>query len=381
MSHPCQSALLNELVLTSETGCSLEPPPYADVQALDPLGVDEFMARLPRFTALRQLDIILSRLTTIVSQFDVAMLHNIPMCFAVLRDLDFIISSAHALERASYKRVTGLEGLLEVLGRATDHSPRGCNFTYGLFNPSNNRMRTFTGSDEERTFICAVQSGTRCLDDALVTLRDLAVSRIDSADFVSLISKLESQFELMVSAVVDVFRRVPPEVFSGRIVKFFDPLDVNGKSYQGITGAQVQNIGIDFILYGVEIRDQTYVDYACRNLSAMLPFQKAVISQALTWLDHASLLTRISTEISARKVDAARAEESLAYLDRFLTKILSFRAAHRRLASLNLPLRPIERGSGGHSLELLDYLIERTQEARSRVRAMRAQVHGGPNIL
>jgi hypothetical protein len=353
----------------------LDRPPYAATQVLDPLNVDDFMQHLPNLTDSGQLDAILDKLALIVKHFDKAIYDSIPHSFAALRDFDFLISSANIITIHSHKHVQGLESILETLGISADHNPRGCNFTYGLFNPVDSRIRTFTGLSEESTFIHAIQQGTRNLDDALLTLSQLSTVPIDSEDFEFLTAEFTGQFDSMIPAVVQVLKTVTAEVFSHKIVKFFIPLDINGKTYPGITGAQAQNIGIDFIIFGVDLREEPYISYISENLAAMLPFHKLVIDQTLQQLQHTSLLSKIYRDLESRdKINSIQATRSLDALQYFLQRVLSFRMVHRRLAAKSLPLRKVESGSGGYNLDLLDYLIFRTREAKHSIDEIKARL-------
>jgi len=362
-------------VLTKNCGSEVDPPVYADVQMLDPLNIDSFMKVLPDITRSKRMDLILNELKDIVIYFDNHIYDSVPHAFAALRDLDFIITSIHTIEANSYKKVRGLEEILEALGHTTNHSPRGCNFTYGLFNPQNDRMRTFTGLNEERRFIHAVHEGTKSLDESLLTLQELSILPIDSERFEILARTLTAQFDSMVPAVVDVMKSVPPEVFSLQIVTFFVALDVSGKLYTGITGAQIQNVAIDFLLYGVDLQDQRYLSYASRNLAAMLPFQKAIVYKTLQKLQCRSLLSKLDDDtLEGSLVNTDQAIKSLDSLQYFLKRILSFRWVHRKLAITNLPLRGTERGSGGYTLDFLEYLIYRTQEAVQHVEELQNRI-------
>jgi len=350
-------------------------PPYTESQALDPLGVDRFMQILPDLTRSGQLDVILNKLRFITENFDQSNCASIPHCFAALRDFDFLITSAHVLGANSYKGIQRLQEILEVLGRLTDHNPRGCNFTYGLFNPEDDRMRTFTGLNEERIFIHAIQKGTKGLDDSLLTLKRLSMVRVDSRDFEYLTDEITIQFAPMLPAVVEVLRKITPEVFSRQIVRFFVPLDINGKTYPGITGAQIQNVCIDLIVYGANSYSEQYYSYAARSLASMLPFQQSITRQILQQLQQTSLLNKIERDIAlCENIDSAQAITSLNSLQRFLRKILRFRWAHRRLAQKNLPLRKKELGSGGYALDLLDDLIQITRIASLRIDQVKADL-------
>jgi Domain of unknown function (DUF1864) len=354
------------------------PPPYEAVRALDPFGLDRFLEVLPVLTEERRLEPVLVVLTRAVHAADAAVLRRPEVAIAALRDLDFLINSAHRVSPGSYKRVPGLEPLLDDLGRWADHAPRGCNLTYGLLNPSDDRMRRFTTTVEETRFIHAIQEGARHLDHILLALDAMAASRVDDTVFAGHAARLAGWFDGMAAANKAVLRTMPPEVFARRIVVFFGPLDISGRTYPGITGAQTQNCAIDYLLFGAGSSDPTYLDYARRSLAALSPFHRRLLRGGLECLGGASLLGRIEADLRRGDLDAVTAAASLRHLDRFVTAILSFRAVHRRLAVANLPMRPTPKGSGGFDVGLLDLLIRQTCDARARVRTMHASMSVTP---
>jgi hypothetical protein len=346
------------------------PPPYQAVQALDPFSMDRFLTILPELTQSGRLGRILEMLNEAVCHADADTLrHPIP-AIAALRDLDFLISSAHHISTGSYKEVFGLEMLLEDLGRWADHTPRGCNFTYGLCNPADDRMRRFTTTDEEPHFIRAIQTGTGQLDKILLALDAMTAMRIDDTSFLANASQLAAWFSHMTRANTAMLRIMPPAVFTRQIVVFFGPLDINGRTYPGITGAQNHNCAIDYLLFGADASNPTYLEYASGNLVALRPFHKRLLRGSLTRLEEESLIGRIAADLRRKDLDVEVATASLRHLDQFLTAILSFRAVHRRLAVAQLPMRREQKGSGGFDLALLDLLIHYTREARTRVRTM-----------
>jgi Domain of unknown function (DUF1864) len=350
------------------------PPPYEAVQALDPLGLDRFLKALPELTENGRLEPILTMLTRAVHGADATALRKPEVAIAALRDLDFLISSAHRIAPGSYKRVTGLELLLDDLGRWADHTPRGCNFTYSLCNPPGERMRRFTTSGEETRFIHAIQEGTGDLDKILVALDTMTGRPVDDIAFTATASLLAGWFDHMATASRSMMRSMPPDVFNRRIVVFFGALDINGRSYPGITGAQTHNCAIDYLLFGADSSDPAYLDYATSNLAALSPFHRCLLRGGLERLGGTSLLGRIGADLRRGDLDRSTTAASLQHLDRFVTAILSFRAVHRRLALAQLTIRPSGKGSGGFDLALLDLLIRYTRDARDRVRAMQASV-------
>lgn len=339
-------------------------------QDADPLGLDSFFRRRGAVVEHR-LDELMDALTTVAREAGGQALTSAE-ALAALRDLDFLLCAVELAEPLGYKRVPGLETLLQELGSTAGHIPRGSVLTYGLCNPLDERMRLFTGRGEERSFVTELAAGMRGLDTVLRGLVALADHPVDSPDAVAAARRLEAAWEPMIKAAVAMLRTMPPEVFSGEIVSCFVPLDIGGASYQGVTGAQTLNVTIDYLLWGVECQDGTYRAYAQANLGEQLPPHRELVAHAVDRTGGASILTHIEHQLAGRAVqDHAAAEAVLHHLESLLRRIGTFRTVHRRLADLNLPLRPTPTGSGGHTVALLEVLASSTLQARERARTLR----------
>lgn len=339
-------------------------------QELDPLGLDSFFRRCGAVVRQR-LDSLLGALTAATREASGRPL-TLAEALAALRDFDFLLCAVELAEPLAYKRVPGLETLLQELGSTAGHIPRGSVLTYGLCNPLDERMRLFTGRGEERSFVTELTTGMRGLDTVLRGLIALADHPVDSSDAVAGAQQLEAAWEPMIKAAVAMLRTMPPEVFSGEIVSCFVPLDIGGTHYQGVTGAQTLNVTIDYLLWGVESQDDTYRAYAQANLGDQLPPHRELVAHALDRTGGVSILTHIENQLAGGAVrDPVAAETVLQHLESLLRRIGTFRTAHRRLADLNLPLRPTPTGSGGHTVALLEILASSTFHARERARTLR----------
>ena len=344
---------------------------FYEARSVDPLGLDSFFYHTAAVVE-QPADVMLRRLETSVRDADESALDNTRAALAALRDLDFLLCAVHLADPFAYKAVSGLESLLVRLGQRTGQIPRGSNSTYGPCNPPDDRMRLFTGLPEERMFVRAIADGLRGLDGVLSGLATMAHHPVDSPTVVAAAGGLVPAWEPMIEASVKMLRGMPPEVFSGRIVPCFVPLDIAGATYQGITGAQSPNVGIDYLLWGVESADEEYRSYARTNLAEQLPPHRQLVAEVLERTGEASLLTHIERQLcTAPRRDLSAAAAVLTHLESLLRRIGTFRAAHRRLAELNMQRRTTQIGSGGHTVHLLDELTASTRQARHRVRALR----------
>lgn len=348
-----------------ETATIADIERYGVVAELDPLGFDAVADQLPAWIAARELRAVLGQLAAATG---VRVPDEPLVALAALRDLEFLLTVAHALAPHSYKDVPGLEELLVALGRVARHAPRGSVFTYGACNPPDGRMRTFTGTAEERLFIRGLRAAIVGLDRVLAALSALAALPIDSAAAEVEIAAMQEGWEPMVTAAVEMRRHMPPELFSCAITPYFGELEIAGVRHDGNTGAHMQAVAVDWVLHGVGSTEPGYRAYAEHNLAALRPHQRRWVEEALApGGGNTPLLPRLQVELASGVRDPAQAAANLAGLHRLLTRVGTFRKVHLRLAETNLPLRPTPTGSGGHTLQLLEDLASRTREARRSV--------------
>ena len=205
---------------------------FYEARSVDPLGLDSFFHQTAAVVE-QPADVMLCRLETIVRDADESALDNTCAALAALRDLDFLLCAVHLADPFAYKAVSGLESLLVRLGQRAGQIPRGSNSTYGPCNPPDDRMRLFTGLPEERMFVRAIADGLRGLDGVLCGLATMAHHPVDSPTVVAAAGGLVPAWEPMIEASVKMLRGMPPEVFSGRIVPCFVPLDIAGQPTRG----------------------------------------------------------------------------------------------------------------------------------------------------
>jgi len=350
----------------------LQTLPYESVQALDPLGLDTLLSTLPTMVEGRELARILVALADAVAAMRRLAAPNKLAAFAALRDFEFLLASAHYLSPESYAQVTGLEEVLGRLAAVTETVPRGSVYTYGPCNPSGSRMRTYTATPEEQLFVTGLQASVRGLDQILRNLARIMTTPLDTLEFAEAAAAMRTELEPTITANRDMVRRMPPELFSRRIVVFFGPLDIGGHTCPGNTGAHMPTVGIDYLIFGVSA--ERYKTYAETNLRAMLPQQRTLVRDAVRRSNGRSMIERLEDEVKRGVAHPKLANESLSELDGFLRRYGTFRRIHLYLARTNLPLRPIQTGSGGHDLSVLDRILSLTDETRMRVKAMRKRI-------
>lgn len=342
--------------MSETTSTPLLTPIECDlVSKLDPLNLDEFMAELPFVNMAGDTQKIIDTTETATEKLFALEDTNSNEAFAALRDMDFLLGSGirHGLDPIT--DVDGLEEGLIRLGKIAGTVPRGSVYTYSLANPNDNRQRSFTGSYEENEFIDAVRVGTGALDCAI-----FALSQCSEYDKEGLIAGLDSTTEAMgdmVAAIGRVMRTVSPEYFTNNLRPYFDPAIIDGVSYTGAGGAQMQLLGIDRILWGNSDASEEYVRFYAENFQYLTPEQQRSVSLYFESNDRTVLETIVDEELGQ---DDPLSMSAL----RLLKSIRKFRYPHRKVARDNFKLRSNDAvGSGAYTPEILDLLIQKTENS------------------
>lgn len=333
-------------------------------QVLDPFSLDAYLTGSP----LRQRteDSVSAQLDECVRR--AAAEHWTPAdALAALRDLGFLACVAERRRPGAVHARPGLEALLIELGAACGHVPRDDNYTYGPANPGGTRMRTFTGLDEERRLIAAIQHGLSGADEALQYALVLSELPVAAPAFPRYVDRAASAWRKMIEAAVNMRRSMPPPVFAFEILPWLVPLTIGGTTYRAPTGAAGQNCVLDWFLYGADCEDERYQRFWRLNRSELVPEHRHIVREISVRMDDSSLLSRIERELAAGD-DSEATQQSVAALARLLTDMYKFRRAHYRVASESLKLRPYPIGSGLESIELLDLMLHHTRAARTRAK-------------
>jgi hypothetical protein len=330
---------------------------YTAASEMDPLRLDAFFAELPAINQAGDIDLLYTALAESVVNLIDNPPHSSASALAALRDLDFIASSYLRHGRNPIEDVVGLEDALIALGQLAGTVPRGTVATYALANPADERLRSFTGDPEEVLFIDAVRQTSLALESSL-------------QDFVSLdaseaFATLDTNLDTAIQSIVAVMRTLPPEYFTNEMRPYFDPLVIGGERYLGAGGAQLQFVAFDYVLWGADETDATYVKYFHENYNYLTPSQRTSIEQILEKYQNNTLLKHLAlTDDKEAAVSALGA----------LKKMKKFRHPHRKLAQDNFKVRKQGQvGSGSYTTDILDVLLEKTEQAIEVVEEVIAQ--------
>lgn len=334
---------LNELV---------RDDPYVNARNLDPLHLDETLVNLPDFNAAKNVGEIILATEASLEQLPEEL--NEEESIAALRDFDFLVSS---LIRHGVEPVEAVDGLgqgLQHIATITQTVPRGSVSTYTTANPIDDRMRTFTGTPEEKVFIKEVTNSAQALDTAMYSF--------GAEGYAAGLHDTSRALDEMIRSILIVKREVSPEFFTNNLRPYFDAMTVNGQRYLGSGGAQLQLVGIDYLLWGVGDENQTYRTFFNENFAYMTPRQRENVQKALARQDNMSIVDHLTTfndrQMAKDAIDCLR-------------KIRKFRFPHRKIAVDNFKLRSKDAvGSGSYTPEILNLLIEKNDATLAKLEAI-----------
>lgn len=335
----------------------------------DPLGVDKAFQQLPALNEQRDTEGIKQLL-----DLAVANIRNLPGgdftdCSAAIRDLSMLGASLIRFEREPADCVPDFSSaLLALSAEVATPIPRDSFIDYTSRNPSNERARTFTSLPQEKIFIDSLRRGMSSLDVCLTHMMAACSFSVSQEEFAIHLQKATTSFQVMIDSIVQVKRKITPEIFTHHIRPFFEPFHVADKAFSAPSGAEMPILNIDQIIWGADCKEELYTVYFQANIIRLPPIYRE-ISQ--TFAGQKSLMTRLKERLASTVPLGSEERRSVQELYHLLTRIYTFRMPHYKVAEDNVILRQQERGedqeikgSSGFGLLETKYVLDRTIECR-----------------
>lgn len=329
-----------------------------NIESKDPLNLDDFLTEeLPSLNSSGNVDKILeaseSASTQLISKLPLMNNENV---FASARDIGFLSASLarHGLDIEADAPMT--TQAMTFISLKTQEPPRDTVYSYALRNPSDDRRRTFTGSNEENLFIDATKSGInstfRCFHN-LSRSRQMLDFDLDAA---TQLEQANTDFDEMVESFVNVRKNISPEYFTNELRPYFPPITIEGQTYYAPGGAQMPVLLLDAAIWGSDVNDANYLNYL-RDNSIYLP--KEAKAQLIKMIGQESIVSIIE------RTENTVAAEKMLYI---ANNLLRFRMPHIKTAQENMKVRERKaKGSGGYDTDVLETLIEHTRETKHRL--------------
>lgn len=327
------------------------------IARLDPLGMDEELKKLPGLNSCGDTDDMVQMLyrnlpiPMVLNSFDYS------ESIAAMRDIGMLLGSLKRHGVEPVEAVPELDYILGELSHKTDLPPRDTLIHYSSWNPSGERMRTYTDTEDEKYLIQSVQLAMHPLLDAIYGLIRLYHTDLDDPGFSELCEEVNENFRAMVDGIVLAKRKVSPKVFANELRFYFDPITLYGRAFIGPGAVEMPVFVFDHILWSSDSDDPEYNEFK----TTYLPFVLPEIREIYYDFAHRDPLVKwIRQELeqeqrfSLEKANAAKA------VLRLFTTLKSFRKPHKKIADKAYEQQDDHhrsKGSGGYSTLMLSEII------------------------
>lgn len=335
---------------------------YSKIATLDPLGLDSFFQRLPELNTSGDVGEIIQVFDESINGLDFSWTTN--SLIACQRDLGMLMSSIrfHSQETSCLSKEH--QTILVKLGEATDLPPRESSFHYGLWNPQNQRIRTFTSWDDEVELSRSVFLATTLLSQALFYFLSVFPSKdkvvFDGVDSHGNLNSNHaySFLEKGLKESLTSMANIRPHVFSQELRPFFDSIEIGGELYIGPGGGQIPLMLFDELLFGLSSFSTHYEKFVLEGIKFFPKPYREVFHSAR---NQKALLYRLDElPIQQQK-----------FIGELAGQIVRFRQHHIHLAQKSFTPANIGKyntGSAGYTVEVLHKILEATKQILKEVK-------------
>src|SRR5690606_36101278 len=246
---------------------------------LDPLSADNKLTLLPELNKSRDIKGLVQMLSDLVPSVAEASQSDYFQAAASIRDIGMVLGSLKRHGTEPEHMVEDLDTILRILGEKTDLPPRDTLIHYTVWNPDGDRLRTYTGTDDEKHLIESVKIAMAPLVQAIKDLRDLYFLSPSSEAFPQLCEKVRENLEKMVKAIVHAKKNVSTYYFATELRLYFDPITLGGKEYLGPGAVEMPLFVFDHLLWGADVFDDEYVQFRNTYLPYVLPEMRVIFNE------------------------------------------------------------------------------------------------------
>lgn len=351
-----------------------DPRDHQHVAALDPLGAWSVLQHLPALNRRADVEGLTALLVQLCPPPTRAASWDRFEAAAAMRDLGLVLGSIRRFDRQPVEEAPAVEQTLLILGARCDLPPRDTLLHYTRWNPVS-RLRTYTGLDAEARLIESIKLAVPSLERAIARLEVLYEIPVASVEFARRCEEIVADIAAVRDGLIYAYRFVSPKVFVDEIRPFFEPIEVGGQRYLGPGAVSMPLFLFDHILWGTWVEVPWYVAFKEGYLPYILPHLRQTY---LRYCGRDALLDRVekAMRISAHR-HSVQARRNLEALDEIFRYLVRFRAPHLKLArgAYERPSSSFDRGSGGYAPATVAAMLELTQHARQRLRALYRPVH------
>ena len=340
---------------------------YQQIEIADPLNVNEIMRSLPFLNEREDIEALKALLSELLSRFDsLTVTSPIDAC-AVVRDIGFVMSS---IRKAGIQPQTvndGLSARMLGLSKITGMVPRDTVYHYSIWNPEGRYQRLFTNFDDEKGLIKSVRLSIVELEECIDKLTKAIAIRPFAADFSDYLLAANTSLRNSIGTLAIAIKQVHPRIFSVNLRPYFDPIDIDGKSYIASGGGQIPMFLVDKMVWVENDRSDlqnAYFNFINESAVYLPPFLRVAFNSTCNGLP----LTGMLAEAKSRGLTVDSKNELAVKM--LLKNLIAFRQAHAHYAAKSFTPENIGRyktGSGGFEMSFVDQLLNLTKDVLSDI--------------
>lgn len=323
----------------------------------DVLNADEWMKKVPAFNNDGNVAGLIDLLKGALPSPETAANYTYHEAAAAMRDLGILFGSIKRHGEEPETHLPQLADTMFELSKILDLPPRDTLISYTSWNPQGNRLRTYTGTPDEMNLIYSVQMSMNPLVKAILLLDKLYHTSFEAPEFAPLCREVAEDFQAMVKGVVHAKRHVAPEVFAGSLRFYFDPIQLNEKTYLGPGAVEMPVFVFDHILWSTDCTNEEYLGFKQTYQPYVLPKMRQVYN---AYNNKPSLLTRYSLFLESCDDSNPVIKENIKAMQFLCTQLKSFRMPHKKMAENayhKTPKAERSKGSGGYAPTMLTHII------------------------
>lgn len=340
------------------------------IELLDPIGFDKKIGLLHSFNQKKMTREIIQMMYDLLPLPEALENFTYEDSIAAMRDLGIFIGILKRNGIEPVEVVPELEYVLLVLMVKTNLPPRDTLLHYTSWNPTNDRVRTYTGLKDEKYLIESVKMAMPDLFSAIIELEKLHCIALTDPLFAIQCQHVQEKISVMVKGIVHAKRNVSPAVFANELRFYYDPIKVDyGKDYIGPGAVEMPMFVFDHLLWSCDCSDEEYAKFKEGYLLYNLGFIGDIYWK---FKNQPSLLSIALEKLKDKPcADVLRSVYQIQQLGNILK---SFRMPHKKLAE-NAYAHGEEHnkttGSGGYAPTILEKIlnlqIERFAELQKAV--------------
>ncbi|MBL3656960.1 monodechloroaminopyrrolnitrin synthase PrnB family protein [Fulvivirga sediminis] len=328
---------------------------------LDPLEMDDFFRILPEYNQNGNVRKLVEALYKHLPYPDKLSGFNYEEAIAAMRDIGILLGSIKRHGHEPIDEVPELDYVLDILSEKTDLPPRDTLLHYSVWNPSGQRMRTYTHFEDEAGLIESVKMAMSPVVKAIYYLVELHNTDVDSEQFAEICHLADNSFKQMVQAIVFAMRKVDTGVFSKHLRFYYDPIKLYGRDYLGPGAVEMPVFIYDHLLWGADCDDEQYYAFQNTYVPYVLPQLRDIY---YNYKGRESLSSKVQEALLHNK-NSENVMKSAEALRNMFKTLVSFRMPHKRMAE-DAYSKQSERatGSGGYSTGILGAIIKMMNDKR-----------------